>query len=38
MGGGVVSFIMRMFSGSENFMRAYPPVTPGEKVAKDLFA
>ena len=38
MGGGVVSFFMRLFSGTENFMRAYPPVGPGEKVAKDLFA
>ena len=38
MGGGGVSFIMRLFSGTENFMRAYPPVGPGEKVAKDLFA
>ena len=38
MGGGVVSFFMRLFSGSESFMRAYPPVGPGEKVAKDLFA
>ena len=38
MGGGVVSFFMRLFSGSEAFMRAYPPVEPGEKVAKDLFA
>lgn len=38
MGGGVVSFIMGLFSGTENFMRAYPPVEPGEKVVKDLFA
>jgi LmbE family N-acetylglucosaminyl deacetylase len=38
MGGGVVSFFMRLFSGTENFMRLYPPVKPGEKVAKDLFA
>ncbi|HVM72376.1 MAG TPA: PIG-L family deacetylase [Anaerolineales bacterium] len=38
MGGGVVSFFMRLFSGSESFMRAYPPVQPGEKITKDLFA
>jgi len=38
MGGGVVSLLMRMFSGSETFMRAYPPVEKGEKVAHDLFA
>ena len=38
MGGGVVSFFMRLFSGTESFMRAYPPVGPGEKGTKDLFA
>lgn len=38
MGGGVVSLLMRMFSGSETFMRAYPPVKRGDKVAHDLFA
>ncbi|HVM73116.1 MAG TPA: GlcNAc-PI de-N-acetylase, partial [Anaerolineales bacterium] len=38
MGGGVVSLFMRLFSGSESFMRAYPPVLPGEKIKKDLFA
>jgi LmbE family N-acetylglucosaminyl deacetylase len=37
MGGGVVSFFMRLFSGSESFMRAYPPVQKGEKVVNDLF-
>jgi N-acetyl-1-D-myo-inositol-2-amino-2-deoxy-alpha-D-glucopyranoside deacetylase len=37
MGGGLVSFFMRLFSGREDFMRAYPPVGQGEKVAKDLF-
>jgi N-acetyl-1-D-myo-inositol-2-amino-2-deoxy-alpha-D-glucopyranoside deacetylase len=37
MGGGVVSFFMRLFSGTESFMRAYPAVEPGEKVAQDLF-
>jgi LmbE family N-acetylglucosaminyl deacetylase len=38
MGGGVVGFFMRLFSGSESFMRAYPPVGPGEKIAHDLFS
>jgi LmbE family N-acetylglucosaminyl deacetylase len=38
MGGGIVSLLMRLFSGSESFMRASPPVAKGEKVAKDLFA
>ena len=38
MGGGVVSFFMHLFSGTESFMRAYPPVEPGEKGTKDLFA
>lgn len=38
MGGGVISLLMRLFSGNESFMRAFPPVTVGEKVAKDLFA
>jgi hypothetical protein len=38
MGGGVVTFFMRLFSGTENFMRLYPPVDPGEKMATDLFA
>jgi LmbE family N-acetylglucosaminyl deacetylase len=37
MGGGLVNFLMRLFSGREAFMRAYPLVRPGEKVAKDLF-
>ena len=37
MGGGVVSLFMRMFSGVEMFMRAYPPVEEGERVIKDLF-
>jgi len=37
MGGGLVSFIMRLFSGSEAFMRAYPTVISGEKLARDLF-
>jgi LmbE family N-acetylglucosaminyl deacetylase len=38
MGGGIISLLMRLFSGSESFMRASPPVEKGEKVAKDLFA
>jgi hypothetical protein len=38
MGGGVVTFFMRLFSGAENFMRLYPPVDPGEEMATDLFA
>jgi LmbE family N-acetylglucosaminyl deacetylase len=38
MGGGFVSLIMRLFSGSEFFMRASPPVVAGEKLAYDLFA
>jgi LmbE family N-acetylglucosaminyl deacetylase len=37
MGGNLVGFFMRLFSGREDFMRAYPPVGPGEKVANDLF-
>jgi LmbE family N-acetylglucosaminyl deacetylase len=38
MGGGIVSLVMRIFSGSEFFMRASPPVGAGEKLAHDLFA
>jgi len=38
MGGGLVSLLMHLFNNSETFMRAYPPVQKGEKVAKDLFA
>lgn len=38
MGGGFVSLIMRLFSGSEFFMRASPLAGPGEKIAHDLFA
>jgi LmbE family N-acetylglucosaminyl deacetylase len=37
MGGGVVSLLMRLFNGTETFMRAYPPVQKGEKMEKDLF-
>ena len=38
VGGGIISLLMRLFSGTESFMRASPPVAQGEKVAKDLFA
>jgi len=38
MGGNLASFILRLFSRQENFMRAYPPVESGEKVERDLFA
>jgi len=38
MGGGIVSLLMRLFSGTESFMCAFPPVVEGEKIAKDLFA
>ncbi|MGA2490011.1 MAG: PIG-L deacetylase family protein [Anaerolineales bacterium] len=38
MGGNLVGFVMRIFNGTESFMRAYPPVENGEKVAKDLLA
>ncbi len=37
MGGGIITLLMRLFSGYDTFMRAYPPVEDGEKVAKDLF-
>ncbi len=37
MGGGIIPLLMRLFSKYETFMRAYPPVTEGEKVTKDLF-
>jgi LmbE family N-acetylglucosaminyl deacetylase len=38
MGGDVVSFVMRLFGGTEAFMRAYPlPVQKGEKMERDLF-
>ena len=38
MGGNLVTSLMRVFGGKESFMRAYPPVKPGEKVVNDLFA
>jgi N-acetyl-1-D-myo-inositol-2-amino-2-deoxy-alpha-D-glucopyranoside deacetylase len=37
MGGGLISFFMHLFGGTESFMRAYPQVEPGEKMANDLF-
>ena len=37
MGGGLVGFLMRMFSGTEDFMQAYPPVVPGTGIIRDLF-
>jgi N-acetyl-1-D-myo-inositol-2-amino-2-deoxy-alpha-D-glucopyranoside deacetylase len=37
MGGSLVGFFLRLFSGNESFMRAYPVVAPGEKIEKDLF-
>jgi len=38
VGGNLAGSILRLFSGQENFMRAYPPVETGEKVERDLFA
>ena len=38
MGGGIISLLMHLFSGTESFMRASPPVAEGEKITKDLFA
>ncbi len=35
--GGITGWFMRLFSGSETFMRAYPVFEKGEKVTKDLF-
>jgi N-acetyl-1-D-myo-inositol-2-amino-2-deoxy-alpha-D-glucopyranoside deacetylase len=37
MGGGLVGFAMRLFSNTESFMRAYPPVGPDRKMVNDLF-
>lgn len=37
MGGGIISLLMRLFNGSETFMRAFPPVLPGEGLGTDLF-
>jgi len=38
VGGNLAGSILRLFSGQENFMRAYPPIETGEKVERDLFA
>jgi LmbE family N-acetylglucosaminyl deacetylase len=38
MGGNLIGFILRLFSGTDNFMRAYPVAQNGEKLTKDLFA
>lgn len=38
MGGGLVASVMRLFSGTETFMRTYPPVQKRERVERDLFA
>jgi N-acetyl-1-D-myo-inositol-2-amino-2-deoxy-alpha-D-glucopyranoside deacetylase len=38
IGGNLVGSLMRLFGGSETFMRAYPPVERKAKVEKDLFA
>ncbi len=37
MGGSLFGFFLRLFSGKEAFMRAYPPVEEGEKMERDLF-
>ncbi|MDO9348367.1 MAG: PIG-L family deacetylase [Anaerolineales bacterium] len=37
MGGGLIGILMRLFSGSEIYMRACPPAQKGEKVERDLF-
>jgi N-acetyl-1-D-myo-inositol-2-amino-2-deoxy-alpha-D-glucopyranoside deacetylase len=37
MGGGVLSLLLQLFSGTESFMRAFPPVNGREKVVKNLF-
>ena len=38
LGGNLVGFLMRIFSSSEDYMRAYPAPTKREKVARDLFS
>lgn len=38
MGGGLVGLAFRLFGARETYMRAYPPVRPGERVERDLFA
>lgn len=37
MQGGVRGWVNRLFGGYETFMRAWPPVQPGEHVVTDLF-
>jgi LmbE family N-acetylglucosaminyl deacetylase len=38
MGGGVITLLMRFFSGTESFMQASPPVGENKKILNDLFA
>jgi N-acetyl-1-D-myo-inositol-2-amino-2-deoxy-alpha-D-glucopyranoside deacetylase len=38
LGGSLTSFIMRMFTSTENYMRAYPAFAEREKVSRDLFS
>jgi N-acetyl-1-D-myo-inositol-2-amino-2-deoxy-alpha-D-glucopyranoside deacetylase len=35
--GGLLSFVMRRFNGTESFMQAYPPVHGRVRIARDLF-
>lgn len=37
MGKGVMGYLRRLFFSRETYMRAYPHVAPGERIAKDLF-
>jgi LmbE family N-acetylglucosaminyl deacetylase len=37
-GGGIIASFMRLFGGSEAFMRVYPAVQKGDKFERDLFA
>jgi N-acetyl-1-D-myo-inositol-2-amino-2-deoxy-alpha-D-glucopyranoside deacetylase len=36
-GGGLLGMVMRLSNRHETFMRAYPPVKKGERIAYDLF-
>jgi N-acetyl-1-D-myo-inositol-2-amino-2-deoxy-alpha-D-glucopyranoside deacetylase len=38
VGGSLLTQMMRLFNVNESFMRFYPPVDPGTKVSRDLFA
>jgi N-acetyl-1-D-myo-inositol-2-amino-2-deoxy-alpha-D-glucopyranoside deacetylase len=38
MAGGPLGSIMRLLNRTETYMRAYPPVEPRERVARDLFS